>query len=179
MANRGDLAQEGVGLAAQLGQIAEQLKALARVQDALRKLYMSVLGRDVGLEAVLRQIVLAAMDLVDARYGALGVLNEEGDELTEFVFAGLTREEEAAAAHLGLPRGRGALAHLMADPRPLRVDSISEHPLALRLCSALAEHHPGDGSDDIALLALQLPACPRSCSTVAVQHSIGGRQRTG
>ena len=133
MTRRGDLAQPDVRMSAQLGRIAEELKALARVQEALHELYKSVLGRDMGLRAVLRQVVVTAMYLADARYGALGVLSEDGDCLVEFVPFGLTEEEEAAAAPLGSPRGRGLLGRLLTDPRPLRVDSISEHPMAAGL----------------------------------------------
>jgi len=139
MTRRGDLAQPDVCMSAQLGRIAEELKALARVQEALHELYKSVLGRDMGLRAVLRQVVVTAMDLADARYGALGVLSEDGDCLVEFVPVGLTEEEEeAAAAPLGSPRGRGLLGRLLTDPRPLRVDSISEHLMA----AGLPPSHP-------------------------------------
>jgi hypothetical protein len=133
MTRRGDLAQPDVRMFAQLDRIAKQLKAFARVQKALHELYTSVLGQDIGLHAVLRQVVATAMDLANARYGALGVLSEDGDSLVEFVPVGLTEDEEAAAAPLGSPRGHGLLGHLMTDPRPLRVDSISEHPMALGL----------------------------------------------
>jgi len=133
MTRQDDLVRRGVPVGAQLGRIADELKVLARVQDALRELYTSVLGQDVGLETVLRQIVTTAIDMVHARYGVLVVLNEEGDEIVEFIPVGLTREQEAAAARLGRPKGRGLLAHLRADPSPLRVASISRHPMAIGL----------------------------------------------
>jgi Stage II sporulation protein E (SpoIIE)/GAF domain len=130
MTRQQDLMQRDAGIAGQLGWIAEELKALARVQEGLHDLYTSVLGRDVSLEAVLREVTATAMDLVNARYGALGVLSADGDHLDEFIAFGLTEEEAAAAAPLGVPRGGGLLAHLMSDPRPVRVDSISDHPMA-------------------------------------------------
>lgn len=55
---------------AQLDRIAKQLKALARVQQALHELYTSLLAQDLGLKAVLRQVVVTAMELTKARYGA-------------------------------------------------------------------------------------------------------------
>jgi serine phosphatase RsbU (regulator of sigma subunit)/transcriptional regulator with XRE-family HTH domain len=128
-----DLVQLAMTMGPQLGRIAEELKVLARVQDALRELYSSVLGQDVGLHAVLRQVVTTAMELVDARYGALGVLSKDGDHLVEFIPVGLTRQQEAAAASLDWPRGLGLLAPLRVDPSPLRVASISEHPMAVGL----------------------------------------------
>lgn len=133
MAHQDGLIARDVRMGAQLGKIAEELKALARVQEALHEVFTSVLGRDVSLRNVLRLVAATAMDLVDARYGALAVLSEDGTYLVEFVPVGLTEEEEIAASPLGSPRGRGLLGHLMTDPRPLRVDSISEHPAALGL----------------------------------------------
>jgi hypothetical protein len=133
MTRRDDLVQPDLGVGAELDRIAEELKALARVQQALHGLYTVVLGRDVGLEAVLRQVAAAAMDLVGARYGALGVLSEDGGSLAEFIPVGLSEDEEAAAVGLGSPRGRGLLSHLLASPDPLRVDSVSDHPLAVGL----------------------------------------------
>ena len=133
--------QPGMPIGAQLGRIAEELKTLARVQDALRELYTSVLGQNVGLQAVLRQLVTTATDLVDARYGVLAVLSEDGRHLAEFIPVGLTREQEAAAAPLGWPEGRGLLAHLRAHPSPLRVASISGHPMAIGLPPGHPEVH--------------------------------------
>jgi serine phosphatase RsbU (regulator of sigma subunit) len=126
-------AQPGLRIGAQLGRIAEELKVLARVQDALCELYRSVLGQDIGLETVLRQIATTAIDLVHARYGVLVVLSEDGRHIVEFIPVGLTGKQEAAAARLGWPKGRGLLAHLWADPSPVRVDSVSEHPMAIGL----------------------------------------------
>jgi Stage II sporulation protein E (SpoIIE)/GAF domain len=128
-----DLVRPGMPMGAQLGRIAEELTVLARVQDALRELYTSVLGQDLGLTAVLRQVVTTAVDLVDARYGVLGVLSDDCDHLVEFLPVGLSEEEEAAAAPLGWPNGRGLLAHLREDSTPLRVSSISDHPMAIGL----------------------------------------------
>jgi len=106
---------------------------LARVQDALGELYTSVLGQDVGLETVLRQIATTAIDLIHARYGVLVVLSEDGGRIVEFIPVGLTGAQEAATARLGWPKGRGLLAHLRQEPSPLRVASISEHPKAIGL----------------------------------------------
>jgi hypothetical protein len=133
MTRQNGLVQRGTSIGSQLGRIADELKVLARVQDALRELYTSVLGQDVGLETVLRQIATTAVDLIHARYGVLVTLSEDGDRLVQFIPVGLTQEQEAAAAPLGRPKGRGLLGHLRVDPSPLRVDSISEHPMAVGL----------------------------------------------
>ncbi len=81
----------------------------------------------VDLDVTLRQIVRAAMDLVDARYGALGVLGTDGT-LTRFVHAGIdepTRELIGA-----LPTGRGLLGVVIEETKPLRLDTLSLHPMS-------------------------------------------------
>ncbi|MEU6347365.1 GAF domain-containing SpoIIE family protein phosphatase [Streptomyces sp. NPDC046977] len=118
----------GVGLGGELEQIAEQLVLLARVQERLHDLYEAALSRDVDLPAVLRLIVTTAMDLVGARYGALGVLDQEGTGLADFIEAGLTDQQLADITGVPFPQGRGLLGRLIHDPAPLRVDSIAAHP---------------------------------------------------
>ncbi|RMI37120.1 PP2C family protein-serine/threonine phosphatase [Streptomyces triticirhizae] len=117
-------------LSSDLDRISEQLHALARAQGSLQGLLDAVMGisSELELPAVLRRIVSTAMDLVGARYGALGVLDEEGDELSEFVPLGLNARELEDLSGVELPRGRGLLGHLIHHPEPLRVAEISEHP---------------------------------------------------
>ncbi|MFJ9030442.1 PP2C family protein-serine/threonine phosphatase [Streptomyces sp. NPDC102274] len=115
-------------LGAELERIAEQLTSLARAQDRLHDLYEAVLGRDVDLPVLLRLIVETAMELVGARYGALGVLNESGEYLAQFIPVGLSEQERADLAGVNFPRGRGLLGYLTAHPEPLRVDNVPGHP---------------------------------------------------
>ncbi|MEW6470898.1 MAG: GAF domain-containing sensor histidine kinase [Actinomycetota bacterium] len=95
---------------------------------ALRKLVDAVLSisADLDLNAVLQRIIDAATDLVDARYGALGVLDETGTGLAQFVTSGL--DEEARRAIGDLPKGHGILGLLIVDPKPLRLPDLREHP---------------------------------------------------
>ncbi|MEU1595437.1 GAF domain-containing SpoIIE family protein phosphatase [Streptomyces sp. NPDC005708] len=112
-------------------QIADQLVSLARVQERLHSLYEVALSRDVDLRAVLRTIVTTAMDLVGARYGALGVLDTDGEGnggLAELIGVGLSEKQRADIEGLHSPEGRGLLGHLIHAPVPLRADSIPEHP---------------------------------------------------
>jgi hypothetical protein len=120
-------------LDAELDLIAEQLNALTRAEEALRGLLDSVLtiSRELELPAVLRRVVETAMDLVDARYGALGVLDQEKQRLAQFIPVGLDERERAALADVGLPRGRGVLGHLMRHPEPLRLEDIASHPASV------------------------------------------------
>ncbi|MEU9986490.1 GAF domain-containing SpoIIE family protein phosphatase [Streptomyces sp. NPDC048045] len=117
-------------LRSELGRIDEQLRGLVSSIDRLQGLLDAVvaISREVELPAVLRRIVTTAMELVGARYGALGVLNETGEGLAQFITAGLSEQERLDLAETGLPRGLGVLGHLIHHPEPLRVDDIPAHP---------------------------------------------------
>lgn len=75
---------------------------------------------------MLRRIVHVACEIVDARYGALGVLSESGNGLIAFVHEGVSAERAAKIDHL--PEGKGILGLLIRDPRPLRLSELGEHP---------------------------------------------------
>jgi signal transduction histidine kinase len=77
---------------------------------------------DLTLPVVLRRIVEAACELVNARYGALGVL-APGGGLEQFINIGIDDETVAAMGHL--PEGKGLLGALIDDPRPIRLPDIS------------------------------------------------------
>jgi signal transduction histidine kinase len=87
---------------------------------------MLLVEQDLDLAVVLRTIVSTAVELVGARYGALGVLDETGSGLAEFVHIGMTPEDVAAIGRL--PEGRGLLGQLIKDPRPLRLEDLHRHP---------------------------------------------------
>jgi signal transduction histidine kinase len=94
-----------------------------------------VVGTGLDLQTVLHRIIEAAVQLVDARYGALGVI-DDGRLLSQFLTVGI---DEATAAEIGpLPRGGGILGLLVDDPRPLRLHDLGEHPAAF----GFPAHHP-------------------------------------
>lgn len=101
-----------------------------RVRDPekLQRLLAAVLmiTADVELPDLLRHIAEEACALVDARYGALGMLDSSRTALEEFVTVGLTEEEEQAIGPR--PTGRGVLGVLITEPRPLRLEHIGDHP---------------------------------------------------
>ncbi|MGP0031518.1 MAG: GAF domain-containing sensor histidine kinase [Acidimicrobiales bacterium] len=84
-----------------------------------------LIERELELPALLRHVVEEARSMTGARYGALGVLNDDRTELAEFVTSGLDREQEERIGPR--PTGRGVLGLLIADPRPLRLGHIAEH----------------------------------------------------
>jgi signal transduction histidine kinase len=95
---------------------------------SLRQLLDAVLtvGSDLDLPAMLRRIIEAAVALVDARFGALGVLDESRTRLAQFITVGI--DEEAHAAIGNLPEGLGILGLLIVDAKPLRLPDLGEHP---------------------------------------------------
>lgn len=102
--------------------------------DALLDAVLAV-ASGLDLDATLKEIVEAATDLVDARYGALGVVGEHG-LLTKFVHTGI----DAATHQLigALPTGRGLLGVVIEDGQPLRLDDLATHPAAF----GFPPHHP-------------------------------------
>ena len=110
-----------------LSELQTRLEAVIATRDRMHGLLEAVIaiGSGLELEAMLRRIVEAAVDLVEARYGALGVIDEE-QRLVEFIPVGLNAEE------IGLihrwPEGRGLLGLLIKEPRPLRLADIAAHP---------------------------------------------------
>ncbi len=94
----------------------------------LRQLLNAVLevAADLDLSTVLQHLVELAVELVDARYGALGVLDETGTKLAQFINVGFDGKTVRAIGHL--PEGHGILGLLIVDPRPLRLPDLNEHP---------------------------------------------------
>ncbi|GAP54799.1 hypoxia sensor histidine kinase response regulator DosT [Arthrobacter sp. Hiyo6] len=89
---------------------------LVRAQDQMQGLLGAVvsLTEDLSLEAVLDRVVQSACELVGARYGALGVLNDD-QELGHFITVGI--DDEACAWTAICPRA-GFSAISSASPRP-------------------------------------------------------------
>src|SRR5262245_55533665 len=72
--------------------------------DALRKAALA-LTEELDLATVLQRVVDQARTLVGAKYGALGVLEEDGEFIAQFLTSGISTEQRA---RLGPPpRGHG------------------------------------------------------------------------
>lgn len=99
-------------------------------RDRLDGLVEAMLTVTAGLDldTTLRTIVHTAIELIDARYGALGVRGH-GHELVEFIYEGI---DEATRQKIGhLPQGRGVLGLLIDEPIPIRLDNITDHPASV------------------------------------------------
>jgi len=110
-----------------LVEVQDRIEQIVQGRDRLDGLVeaMLVITSDLELDATLRTIVHTAIELVDARYGALGVRGE-GHDLVEFIYEGI--DEQARQLIGDLPEGRGVLGVLIDDPKPIRLDDIARHP---------------------------------------------------
>ncbi|MDT0309785.1 GAF domain-containing protein [Streptomyces sp. DSM 44917] len=111
-----------------LDELQARIDEVRGTRDRVHGLLQAVLsvGRELDLAHVLRRIVEAAVVLVDAEYGALGVISrEEEHRLSQFIPVGI--EEERVAAIGPLPAGHGLLGELIRHPEPLRLAELSEH----------------------------------------------------
>ncbi|MCQ4192406.1 GAF domain-containing sensor histidine kinase [Streptomyces parvulus] len=121
-----------------LGELQARLDAARGTQDRVHSLLEAVLsvGRELELEQALRGIVEAAATLVDAEYGALGVISPDGRRLSAFHTVGVSDEE---IARIGpYPEGHGILGELIRHPEPLRLAKLSDHPASY----GFPAHHP-------------------------------------
>jgi signal transduction histidine kinase len=120
-----------------LAELQVRLQNVLDTRDRTHALLEAVVafGGHLDLEVVLRQIVEVAVRLVGSRYGALGVIGEDGG-LAEFVPVGLDESEIARIHHW--PEGRGLLGELITNPRPLRLPSLAADSRS----SGFPEGHP-------------------------------------
>lgn len=108
-----------------------------QLQERLIALHKASLElvKDVSLETLLERIATVACEQSDARYAALGVLDDEG-RLIKFISVGLTEKEINRMAHP--PEGRGLIGALMGVKEPLRIPEISKHSKSV----GFPAHHP-------------------------------------
>jgi signal transduction histidine kinase len=128
----------GMRLTELVDEVQQRLTSMARAQARIQHLLDAFLSVSTGLDlpSTLRRIVESACDLVDARYGALGVLRQGGGGLAAFIHVGIG--DELAARMGSLPEGKGVLGQLITEPYPLRIPDLSKHPSSV----GFPPHHP-------------------------------------
>jgi signal transduction histidine kinase len=111
-----------------LNELEARLGAVLRSRDRVHALLEAVVSieSELDLDTVLRRIVEAAAGLVEARYGALGVIGPGGDRMARLVTVGVSQEEIDAIGHW--PTGHGLLGLLIKDPQLLRLSDLQAHP---------------------------------------------------
>lgn len=116
---------------------ADEAADAALAQRRLRDLLdanASIVER-LDLEVVLRRIVEAAMRLVDAPYGALGVIARNGG-IERFIHVGM---DAATVERIGHPpAGHGLLGAVITEHAPIRVPHLAEDSRS----TGVPEHHP-------------------------------------
>ena len=108
-------------------QLQERLIALHRASLELVK--------DISLDHLLEQIAATACELAEARYAAVGVVDDEGG-LKQFITMGMTQEQINRIAHP--PVGLGLIGALMDAVDPIRLPAIKEDPRSI----GFPKNHP-------------------------------------
>ncbi|MGW7451856.1 GAF domain-containing protein [Streptomyces sp. NPDC054787] len=121
-----------------LDELQVRIDAVRGTRDRVHSLLEAVVsvGRELDLAQVLRRIVEAAAVLVEADFGALGVIGPDGRTLSQFLTVGLTDEEVAAIGPL--PAGHGLLGEIIHHPEPLRLTELGAHSSSY----GFPAHHP-------------------------------------
>ncbi len=93
------------------------------------------LTRRLDLPVLLRRLAEVAVDLLDARYGALGVIGTDR-RLEQFIHVGI---DDRLARKIGhLPEGKGLLGALIDHAEPVRLSRLADDQRS----SGFPAHHP-------------------------------------
>jgi signal transduction histidine kinase len=107
---------------------ASRREAERKARSSMRALSQAALDRssEPSLRELLRMLVDLACKGTGAGFGALGVLNREHTELSDFITVGISDEE---ARRIGpYPRGRGLLGAVILEGGTVRVANMSQDP---------------------------------------------------
>jgi signal transduction histidine kinase len=120
-----------------IGELVERAQKVLETQGRLRALLQAnrAVVEQLELEQMLRSIAEAAVSLVDAEYGALGVVSPDG-HLEQFIHVGMPSEQASAIGHL--PDGHGLLGAVIEERRSIRLDRLGEDPRS----TGFPAHHP-------------------------------------
>ncbi|GAB4587283.1 sensor histidine kinase [Nocardia sp. IFM 10818] len=113
-----------------LTEVKDRVEQIIDARDRIDGLVEALLAVTSGLDLdqTLRTIVRAAVGLVDARYGALGVRGHDR-QLIQFVYHGI--DEQTRVLIGDLPEGHGVLGLLLVQPQPIRLDDLARHPASV------------------------------------------------
>jgi signal transduction histidine kinase len=109
-----------------LYQQTQEARAAAEYQAAqlmaLREASLT-LSTELDLGVVLQKVVDLSRKLANAKYGALGVLDDEGRYIDQFLTSGLAPEVRAQMGEP--PRGHGLLGAVIKDGQTIRIPDIA------------------------------------------------------
>lgn len=140
-----------------------------QLQERLIALHKASLDliKDVSLDHLLEQIAAVACEQVDARYAALGVLDDNG-KLVKFITVGMTDDEIKRLPHP--PVGKGLIGELMDTELPLRLPVLQEHPRSV----GFPAHHP----KMVSFLGVPIRAVARQLGQIYLTEKIDGQEFT-
>jgi two-component system, NarL family, sensor histidine kinase DevS len=140
-----------------------------QLQERLIALHKASLElvKDFSLDRLLERIAAVSCEQVDARYAALGVLDDDG-KLVKFISVGMTDQEIKRMAHP--PVGKGLIGELMNTESPLRVPVIKEHPRSV----GFPAHHP----EMVSFLGVPIRTANRQLGQIYLTEKIGAPEFT-
>ena len=94
------------------------------------------LTSEISLDRVLQQVTDTALDLIGARYAAIGVMSPDGRTLESFTTSGISLEEREQIGPA--PRGHGILGLVVREARVIRLPDLARHPDS----HGFPPHHP-------------------------------------
>ena len=133
---------------------------------ALHKASLELVNNN-SLEDLLEKIASTACEQVDARYAALGVLDEDG-RLIKFISVGMTDDEIKRIAHP--PVGKGLIGELMDTELPLRIPVIQDHPRSV----GFPAHHP----HMVSFLGVPIRSASRQLGQIYLTEKIDSKEFT-
>lgn len=121
-----------------IGELVDRAHRVLGAQGRLRSLLRAsqAVVEDLELEQVLRHLAEAAVSLVNAQYGALGVIDRDG-LLEQFIHVGMPVEVAKEIGHL--PEGHGILGAVIQSEHPIRLEDLGSDP---RSVGFPAKHPP-------------------------------------
>ncbi|CAN5469900.1 two-component system sensor histidine kinase [soil metagenome] len=118
-------------------ELVQRAQRVLETQGRLRSLLQAnrAVVEELDVASLLRRIVEAAVALVDAQYGALGVIAPDG-RLEQFIHVGIA---DALAKKIGhLPEGHGLLGAVIDQHEPILLDHLGEDSRS----SGFPAYHP-------------------------------------
>jgi signal transduction histidine kinase len=140
-------------------QLEERLAALHRASLEL--------VRDLSRNAVLERIVNLAREQADAKYAALGMVDEAG-KLVKFIPVGMAEEEIEKMAHP--PKGLGLIGALQKEKQTIRVAQIQNDTRSI----GFPENHPNMES----FLGVPIISGDRLLGQIYLTNKISGTEFT-
>lgn len=119
----------------QLDQRESEIQKRAAQLEALNLAGISLIT-ELDLRVVLQKVVDLSRELVAARYGALGVLNEEGESFQQFITSGVTETDRELIG--SPPHGKGIFRKMIDEGKPMMINNVMQQENAYGFPS----HHP-------------------------------------